>query len=595
MHDWTQYFNAFDRSFLRFIGEDPYWLPTDRNVITDALKDTGLIQRYLNQHNYTLSPKEAKRIVNLGLTGAALDKEIDKISWKTLKAGRLPLNKKSLARLATLCQAIVFDNSGGPELDSKPKALRRHWYTWFKAFFAQPLSRQLGEDLQHKRWGLNWFGVLSVAYGDLVDIERTTYKDLWVKDASRMIQAIDIKLFKAANIILAIEKDSLLEDFIPAAKALGAAVLFSGKGKPSKAAIEKIFREHFGWPGRDVDVYEDGQWIGTEYQERFGPDDQVIIIHVSDYDYTGRKVIGPAFAEQARRYCDNVLEYRIGIEPQALQDKGYRLIDKKYEQKASNGGEIEWAHERALFVAECENGHGQMVLGSSNDFRACAECGAEFNEIIPGKPDIVYGLEVEAMFVSDYSDLIVQALLRVLPFEDIVAALRDECVADVYETTYQITQSVYEDNESYQEMQREIDTIRDAQSELEKALTKEVEPLAEAHKHDFRDDDDDPEPEDFEKHVVGAEAYTTAWRPFSTWDRTESLVEFIQEDLTDELDELKKLDVGVDRLVFEGDLDITLDGNIYADSRNVAETILEWLDSSSGYQEGEFRVRIERV
>jgi hypothetical protein len=85
-------------------------------------------------------------------------------------------SKTSVARAAVVCQMAVYDADGGPEGDGRPKALRRHWYTYFKVDVAQPLSVAYGENLQDSRWGLNWAGRLSQIYAKLVDSFAVDYK-----------------------------------------------------------------------------------------------------------------------------------------------------------------------------------------------------------------------------------------------------------------------------------------------------------------------------------------------------------------------------------------------------------------------------------
>ncbi|HUX76671.1 MAG TPA: hypothetical protein VMY40_08545, partial [Anaerolineae bacterium] len=104
--DWTQFLDDFGKAMLRRIDVDPERLPTDHNPITDALKVSDFV---------------------------ALHEDMDGFS------------RIALSRLATICQMAVFDWQEGPEGDGKPKALRRHWYAWYKTHFAQPFARQLGD------------------------------------------------------------------------------------------------------------------------------------------------------------------------------------------------------------------------------------------------------------------------------------------------------------------------------------------------------------------------------------------------------------------------------------------------------------------
>ena len=189
--------------------------------------------------------------------------------------------------------------------------IRRHWYAWFKTQFAQPFADQL-EDYElvsgiktynDKKWEklqsvtYAWF-VDNANYkgfpdycphcGEMIfgiytdntialycqacrqriepDLVRVTYKDLWVKDDSRMVARVEQELFHEAFIIVAVEKDSLFNDIKPIAEALGARAVISGRGKNSKAATERILREFFNW--RDRPEHE---WESKENLQVFSP------------------------------------------------------------------------------------------------------------------------------------------------------------------------------------------------------------------------------------------------------------------------------------------------------------------------------------
>ena len=90
------------------MGHDPDHLPRGVNVITDALRNDPA---FVATHE--------------GLDGFC---------------------RSGLAKVATICQMIVYDHKRGPDGDGPPKMIRRHWYAWFKTQFAQPFADQL-EDL----------------------------------------------------------------------------------------------------------------------------------------------------------------------------------------------------------------------------------------------------------------------------------------------------------------------------------------------------------------------------------------------------------------------------------------------------------------
>lgn len=493
MQNWSDFLSDFGIRILEAINE-PTWLDGEYNPIARAIKnDPAFVEKY-----------------------------------KHLKG----FNRKGLSRVATICQMAVFDRQDGPERDSKPKALRRHWYSWYKSF-AQNLSSQLGEDLQSPRWGLNWAGRRSKTYGDLVDGGSLTYKDLWVQDASRMMETFWDKLFQGCHIVIAVEKDSLFDDFKSAAKAIGASAIFSGKGKSSKAAMEKLLRDTFYWSA-DGSVFDN---------------DPLIILHISDHDFDGEAVIGPTFGTQARRYTDNVLEARVGIRPKNVTDQGYALDDKWYQIKLSNSGYERWAEEKAIFLAACWTcNHSWPVIGTMQDAEMtyshlCPECGSEA-ELIDIEHDLAHGYEVEALETRDYYKLIVRALLQVLPFDYVIEKLRDECKASARNAAENITAEILRENDSYQALQARIDELRQLTEQFERDAQDALERFAQPRISDWRHIEPDPTPEDFEDYVHAATDWATVWRPFSRQERTRQLVKFVQANMADEISEMKNREIG---------------------------------------------------
>lgn len=455
-------------------------------------------------------------------------------------------NKGSVSRAAVVCQMAVFDANGGPDEDNEPRALRRHWYAYFKTRFAIPFSQQLATDGDDKKeakgtndkdWGTAWAGRLSEVYASLVDEGTLTYKDLWVKDASRMMEQYWTRLFRRCHIIVAVEKDSLFGDFEAAAKAIGARTLVSGKGKMSKAATELVLREHFGW---------------SSDHDPFNEDEPLIILHVSDHDCDGQQVIGPTFAEQCRRYTSHILEARVGIDPSQISREDWSR--HWYDVKLTNGGYIDWAERLGLFEVDClECGHVFAVQGSE-DLRyrgtlamygdedryptghECPHCGSRGQaiQIKVGKQIVnpAYGFEVEALKTREYYRLIVDALLSVLPLDTIIEKLRDECTASSYEAARRIQKEILERNRSYQELLErleEYDRMVEAKEEFERKVKDELQELGQPHESDWRDLEDDPTAGDFESHVVDAGRYAEPWRPFSEDARTDELVEWLKE------------------------------------------------------------------
>lgn len=503
--DWARLLDWFGLKLVRYIGWNPDYLPTDRNIIVDALKHPAWVA-------------EAR-----------------------LRFGK-DFNRTSVSKVATICQMVIFDNSGGPEQDGRPKALRRHWYQWFKVDFAQPFSLQLGEDPNDPRWGLNWAGRLSTIYAWFVDESHldVTYKDLWVEDASRMMSRLDEPLYYQSNIVVAVEKDSLFSDFQEAAKSLGATCLISGKGKNSKAATEKMLRDIFGWTPDGRYNYDTDQ-----YEEIFTEEDPLVVIHVSDHDYDGHAVIGPTFAEQARRYTPHVLEARVGIKPPQVVAKGYSLQDKMYQVKVSNSGYVDWATDHAIFVRECV-GCGQKVLsyGANGHHSEC--CNEPYVDLTIGKKgDPAYGLEVEAMRVSDYLDLLVEGLYRVLPFPEIVRRLRIEMTADSWEAMSRIREHVEVENKDYAALVAELRRLENIKLEFESNLEGRIYPIAEERKGNYADQGRNPEREAYVDHVVSRG--WGPWRPFDIPERTRLLVADIHEEESDIVGELVDQEVTFDQ------------------------------------------------
>jgi len=440
-------------------------------------------------------------------------------------------SRVNVARLVVICQMMVYDRQRGPEGDGKPKALRRHWYSYFKTKFAQPFAMALG-DYDVNPQGvkeikdLKWTALLSTTYAEFVDKHGVTYRDLWVKDASRMMKITHDILFKGCNIILAVEKDSLFEDFEGAAQALGARAVYSGKGKSSKAAIEKLLRDAFRWRGEfGVDDWGDPK---NPFE-----DDPLIILHISDHDFDGEAVIGPTFVEQARRYTHNVLEARVGIKPEHVDDPE----EHWYKVKVANKGYQKWAEDRALFLYEClECGITFPHVGIHK--RNCHECGGDLVSMSLDTHS-PHGFEVEALPTKKYYRLIVSALLEVLPFDYIVSKLRDDCKADNVLASEDAAEDILGENDKYKELKDEIDRLGSIMDEFRQELIDELYEVGEDRVDDWRDDDDDPEPEEFYRKVERSGSFALPWRPFDHTKRTRSLVDWMvdSDDNADLVDE----------------------------------------------------------
>ena len=486
--DWSSLIDSWGAGFLSQYGYSYWSLPTDNNPVVSIIADNPQL----------VSTHECDR----------------------------RFNRTSLSRLATICQMIIFDAQKGPEGDG-PKALRRHWYQWYKTDLAGPLSRQYDEDSNNSKWGFNWSGRLSQTYAKLVDNDDVTYRDLWVEDGSRMIKDFIYRLFANANIFVVVEKDSLFPDFEIASRNLGAKVLYSGKGKSSKAAIEKVLREHFGWPGQSLWNYETNEY--DDFEQAFSEEKPLIVLTISDFDYDGEAVIDPTFGEQARRYTSHVIEARVGIQPAHVTQKGLDLQDKWYtvKVKANNKSSVAWADAKALYMASCSVCGKQSVVHGSDQTGNDSICHyAPFEDISP-LVDLAFGFEVEALPTRDYRSLLVDALLRVVPFDFIVERLRIETVADSDEAVRQILEKIAQDNPDFSDLRDEIARLQEQETAIETEIRDHLDPLAREHKGDFADDGDDPVPADFVAHVENGQGYP--WRPFDAYRRTTLLVDLLRD------------------------------------------------------------------
>ena len=429
MKRFEDYLTDFDWRILRRVGVENR-LPVDHNPITRALA--------ANEHF----------AAELG------------ISKKQLTA---------LSRLAVLCQMAVFDAAGGPEQDGERKALRRHWYNYFKTQFAQPFSRQMGEDLQDKKWGDNWAKRISDVYADLVVSTDLTYHDLWVFDGSRMMDVGNVRIAAGYNLIVCVEKDTLFPDFQAAARRLGARALYSGKGVSSLAAVEKVLREAFGW----------GAW--NCQLDRSEP---LYVIHISDYDYDGEAVIGPTFGTQCRVFVDNVIEARVGITPEQVTADGQSLEAKWYEVSTPHATAKTWATEKGL----------------------------------EGK----YGFEVEAVRVRFFHRVLVDTFLSLVNFGDLVDAMRAECTPDVWDAAREARDAYLEDDATYQRIKQAVSdyeaAVHDVLYQAGHRLAGEVSPP-----------DDDVTEDDYREHVGNSQA-GGVWRPFSEAEQTEELARLLLDD-----------------------------------------------------------------
>lgn len=460
------------------------------------------------------------------------------------QAGNGEVNMDGVARTVVLCQMVLYDAIGGPEQDGKQKALRRHWYAYFKQFsqmfaFAMGKTRKNEQGLD-EMVDVQWSGRLSKVYAGFVDSGTVTYKDLWVEDASRMINVFGTydELYPGFQLIIAVEKDSLFSDFVAAAKALGAIAIISGKGKNSKAAAELMVRK-LGWRNpqdNPLDRYE------------------TMVMHLSDHDFDGEGVIGPTFGDQLRRYLNNVVEARFGVKPTQVQDVVENVWDASYQVKVSNKGYRDWANEKALFWATCNQcGHEQFVINIDPDdhiarYDTCEGCRTSEAtlEVADSAFDEPHGFEVESLKSADYYRAMVDAVCEMVDWGSIVYEMRRAAHPNSWEVISAIKQEKLDAIPRYHKIQDAIRILQEAEQQLESSVDKVLSGVVEDYIHDMEWDwrslGQDPTTDEFKDYVV-AEArrgYGNVWRPFNISERNQLIIDAVKDnsDISEQLDAL---------------------------------------------------------
>ena len=501
--DWERLFGSYERAFLfnldlRLEELSPMVSNTRTNSLVDILREDPI------------------RFVKAAQSANNSDKP----------------NIDGVSRAVILTQMMLYDRIDGPEQDGKPKALRRHWYAYFKQFaqlfaFAAGKTRK-NADGNDEMVDLQWSGRLSKIYAGFVDNGQVTYKDLWVEDSSRMMKIFDSwgRLFRGFNLIVCVEKDSLFSDFVDAAQNMGALAIISGKGKNSKAAAELMLRK-LGWQENDTD---------TDLYRY-----QTIVIHLSDHDFDGESVIGPTFGEQLRRYLPNVVEARIGVKPEQVEATVPDAWIASYQVKTSNDGYRNWADQKALFWAECPKcGHLQYAIGAiykdgeayyeSNS--VCSQCLDSTLIVHRDDYEAPHGFEVESLRSADYYEQIVEAVLEHIDFSDIVYELRSECVPESYSIVGTMRDKYLETLLQYQKIESAISTLEDAKYRLQQLFSAQIdEPVVETirqTKSDWMYTEPDPSLDQLKAHI--RTTYGTPWRPFNKHQRETIVVEVLEED-----------------------------------------------------------------
>ena len=475
---------------------------------------------YNNYVNWTneLTWREQELYETLDLDSTPIE-QVNKYVDHYLSFIDLPIKERfsihSICRVAACHQMNTYDTVGGPEEDHNPKALRRHWYHYFK-MFAQEFSQQArNENIQESTWGIRWSGNLSQAYGSIVNQGRVTYKNLWVSDASRMMASTYSELYQNANILICVEKDSLFEDFKLLANKIGARAIYSGKGKSSKAAIEKLLDENFL----------------NQYEPTITPDNPLIVLTITDYDYDGEKVISDTFPNQILRYidADSLVYARCGIHPHMVDEADRQ--SSAYEIKMNNRKSKEWAYEKAMTQLVCVN-NCTDVSYFGNASLGCPECS---NELIPyvrsDEQPRFYGYEIEALRTVDYYEAVTRIVCEIIGIDTINSHLREECVPDVWNVADTITDDLLNNDTEYQEISKRLDEYR-------LRIRNKVRETIDPKQNDFSHLQDDSTVDQFVEHVLHRHS-SYAFRPFSAIQREEALSDWFYDNNEDVIEDIK--------------------------------------------------------
>lgn len=470
------------------------------------------------------------------------DPELFVMRAKNINKGKL--NLTGISRAVVLLQMQLYDLIGGPDGDNKTKAQRRHWYAYFKQF-AQMLGFATGKikTLADGTKGIddkNWSGMLSTVYKNFVLKENITYRQLWVDDASRMMEIFgdQNKLTKNVQLLIAVEKDSLFADFVPAAQAMGAMAVISGKGKNSFAATEKMLRS-LGWSENE----------STPVQT-----DELGVIVLSDYDYDGRDVIQPTFGEQLRRYNRHVIEGRIGVEPEQVKEilGEENVWDASYQVKLlpNHSGYKMWGIESGLYMAQCTScGSQQPVVGADTRNEWCHQCGDDGTLMIhPKQFKTPHGFEVESLKTSDYHIMMVRQFLEMYDWSDVVYDMRIEAVPDEWTIASDLTREVLEKNELYVKVKEAENLLAQARYELEnqveQMLREEAEVVIEDEVDEWYRIGESPTEREFAEYVerAGRRGWAQPFRPFNLTDRNNYIAEKMRE-MQDIIEQAEQQDI----------------------------------------------------
>jgi len=536
-NNWTiDMLNAMNGDLFASLGINP-WYPEDwaENPVNHILKNDNLWER--------LSSME-------GVSGV------------------------SLVRAQVICQQLMwnFGRFGkGPEGDGLPKTLRKLWYAGHKEAL-QYISKLLDVWRNKESGQMNDVSAnacMSTVYGEFVDTRLVTYLDMFVKDGSRQFEVFSVynRLPNPlSNIVFCIEKDAAYEDCVRIAKALGAACALSGGGKMGKAGTENMVRQALS------------SWYKTETPgDLVTEENPCYVLVISDWDYDGESVIAPTFVEQMRRYIpdDKMNWCRVGIKPEQVERLGHDLLSKAYQVKYHvNSAYTRWCQANAIFDISGEAYQGEeefdRVVDQAKYLSPTLGYALRDNGHVL-KHDTLktifelcppLGYELDALKRVEYAELIVEGLLTMISWDDLIDALSRKAWSNPSEVTESLVQAVLADNEDYQSLDQHITELRaqfealiadleGKKGDFESTVRAEIEPLVNIWKDDERIAEKDPVPSQdaMAAHLRQVSAWDH-WQPFNHWDRNGAHGEVVEDEEEETLTDLRNRPLYFDRVTF---------------------------------------------
>jgi hypothetical protein len=164
--------------------------------------------------------------------------------------------------------------------------VRRIWYKGFKRFAQQLRGSEFSE---------SDYSNLSSSLADMVKSGLLNYSDLFVQDTTRkMFRGEYNRHIGFFNVVLACEKDSVVDELVQLGDSVGADLLISGKGNPSLAASEKALLLH-----QYRQIKEENPDFTT-----------IFLAIISDYDHAGVGSVAGGFIQQFQTIC-NILDLKL--------------------------------------------------------------------------------------------------------------------------------------------------------------------------------------------------------------------------------------------------------------------------------------------